>query len=148
MSKIILSVEDSEDDVLFLKRAFKKAEITEPLQVVSDGRAAVQYLEGEGKFTDREQFPLPSLILLDLKLPQMPGFEVLKWIRSQPAHQTYIVVVFTSSDLEEDKDRAYRLGANSYLVKTASADELLAMVKLIQQYWLKLNACPPESAWA
>ena len=144
MSKIILSVEDSEDDVIFLKRAIKKADITGPLlQVVSDGRTAIQYLEGEGKFTDREQFPLPSLILLDLKLPQMPGFEVLKWIRSQPFYQTFIVVVLTSSDLEEDKDRAYRLGANSYLVKTSSTDELVNMVKLIHRYWLELNSAPP-----
>lgn len=144
MSKIILSVEDSEDDVIFLKRAIKKADITGPLlQVVSDGRTAIQYLEGEGKFTDREQFPLPSLILLDLKLPQMPGFEVLKWIRSQPFYQTFIVVVLTSSDLEEDKDRAYRLGANSYLVKTSSTDELVNMVKLIHRSWLELNSAPP-----
>jgi two-component system response regulator len=83
--------------------------------------------------------------LLDLKLPYVPGLEVLKWIRSQPILQSHVVVVLTSSDLESDRDRAYRLGANSYLVKTSSSEDLIKMVKLIHHYWLKLNRPPPES---
>lgn len=144
MSHPILLVEDSEDDVLILRRSMHKAGIANPLYVVPDGREAIQYLEGAGQFADRGQFPLPYLVLLDLKLPHVPGFDVLKWIRGQPVFQTLIVVMLTSSQLEGDIDRAYRLGANSFLVKTASPDRLTQMIRLVHDYWLDFNQSPPQ----
>jgi len=143
MTKPILLIEDEENDVFFMRRALKQAAVANPLVVIEHGQKALDYLQGTGPFGDREQFPLPCLILLDLKLPHVPGLEVLQWIRSQPSLQTILVVVLTSSNLDDDIDRAYRLGANSYLVKPASPEGLLEIVKAVGDYWLKRNQPPP-----
>ncbi len=143
MKKAVLLVEDNEHDIFFLQRAFKKAEIMTPLQVVGDGREALEYLKGSGKFADRGRHPLPDLVLLDLKLPEMGGLEVLQWIRAQPELRTMIVVILTSSHLDTDIHRAYVLGANSFLVKTPSLEDLAKMSKLVHDYWLVLNQPPP-----
>ena len=137
--KPILQIEDEENDILFLKLAAEKAGILKPVQVARDGREAIDYLAGNGKFADRDQYPLPCLVLLDLKLPQVPGMEVLKFIRSQPDLAAIIVVVFTSSDQDRDVEAAYRLGANSYIVKPASPKELLNLLGIIKSYWLRVN---------
>ncbi len=144
MTKPILHVEDEENDVLLLKLAFQQVGISNPVRVVRTGRQALDYLRGEGKYAEREEYPLPCLVLLDLKLPQMSGLDVLKWMRREPAFRTTIVVVFTSSSLDRDVEEAYRFGANSYLVKPASAGELVPLVQLVQQYWLGVNLPPPE----
>ena len=144
MTLNLLLVEDTQSDVFFMKRAMKVVGVTHPLHVVEDGQQALDYLQGAGPFADRGQFPLPCLILLDLKLPQVPGLEVLEWIRARPGLETIPVVVFTSSSLDDDIDRAYRLGANSYLVKPMSLDALVEVVKGINDYWLKLNRLPPQ----
>jgi CheY-like chemotaxis protein len=146
MNKTILLVDDDENDVFFMKRAMKQAEMINPLQVVEDGQQAIDYLSGRGDYADRERFPLPCLVLLDLKLPEVMGFEVLKWIRQQSELKTLIVVVLTSSNLGPDIDLAYRLGANSYLVKPPTPEKLLAMVAAIKQYWLGVNQPAPD--WA
>jgi len=138
MSKTILLVEDSEDDVEIFARALKTAGVPGALKVATDGRQAIDYLTGvmSGGNSDH---PLPGLVLLDLKLPHVLGLDVLKWIRSQPALQTLIVIVLTSSRQESDLDRAYRLGANSYLVKPSTLDELVRMVRSLGDYWFGHN---------
>jgi len=143
MNRTILLVEDSPDDVFFLQRAFKRAEVKNALQVVKDGQQALGYLAGVGEYADREKFPLPCLVLLDLKLPYVPGLDVLKWIRSRTELQTLPVIIFTSSSERSDVDRAYRLGANSYLVKPSDAEQLVGLAKSFGDYWLKFNLLPP-----
>jgi CheY-like chemotaxis protein len=127
----ILLVEDDSNDVLLLQRAFRRAGLNHALQVVSDGDQAVEYLSGEGKYSDRDTHPLPALILLDLKLPRRSGLEVLQWLRTQPVLVRSVpVIVLTSSRLSEDVDRAYSLGANSYMAKpSGNYDGLAEMVK-------------------
>ncbi len=140
--KAILLVEDNPDDAFFVKRAFEKAEIVNPLMVVSRGEDAMAYLEGDGDYGNRERYPMPVLMLLDLKLPGVSGFEVLEWLRGQSRIGRLPVVVLTSSNQTPDIYRAYEKGANSYLVKPVSFDELIQMVKTLGMYWLILNRLP------
>ena len=142
--KTILQVEDDANDVFFLQKAMKKVGVTNPIQVASDGQQAIDYLKGTGKFADRLQFPLPCLVLLDLKLPHVMGLDVLKWIRQQP-ELPVIVVILSSSKEEADIATAYRLRANGYLVKPPDLDKLLDMAKSIKDFWLTQNNPPPES---
>lgn len=146
MSQTILLVEDDANDVYFMKRAAREAGILDSLQVAQDGQEAMDYLGGLGEYADRERFPLPCLVLLDLKLPRVMGFEVLKWIRQQAALKSTSVIVLTSSDLKPDVDLAYRLGANSYLVKPSTLDKFKETIARIKQYWLELNRHAPERA--
>jgi CheY-like chemotaxis protein len=136
---VLLHVEDDPNDVLLLQRAFKKANLAINIHAVNDGDRAVAYLGGAEAFADREKFPLPSLILLDLKMPRKSGLEVLAWIRGQEKLRRLLVVIFTSSKHDEDINRAYDLGANSYLVKPVGFDMLVEMAKLLHQYWLNTN---------
>lgn len=136
---VILHVEDDPNDVLLFQRAFKKANLSVNIQSVSDGDKAVAYLSGANGFDDREKFPLPALILLDLKMPRKSGLEVLAWIRGQDKLRRLLVVIFTSSKHDEDINRAYDLGANSYLVKPVGFDMLVDVAKLLHQYWLTVN---------
>ena len=136
-------VEDDPNDVLLIQRALRKARLVNPIEVVSDGEEAVNYLAGHGPFADRERYPLPVLILLDLKLPRKSGFEVLEWLRQQPKLKRVPVVVLTSSSRDSDINHAYDLGANSYLVKPPSFDALLKLVEEVKIYWLMLNV-PPQ----
>lgn len=138
----ILLVEDDPNDVFLMQRAFRKANLANPIQVVQDGESAVLYLEGQEQYSDRALYPLPSLMLLDLKLPRRSGLEVLEWLRQQPKLRRLPVVVLTSSREHVDVNRAYELGANSYLVKPVAFDGLLNMVKSLNQYWLIVNENP------
>ncbi|HUR45300.1 MAG TPA: response regulator [Candidatus Saccharimonadales bacterium] len=142
MIRTILLVEDNEDDVFLMQQSIRKAQITNPLQIVEDGREVLNYLQGFGKFKDRTEFPLPFLILLDLKLPLLSGLEVLRWIRERPEFETILVVVLTASQEERDVDSAYRMGANSYLVKPPSVEKLDEMTKSLGDYWLAKNVPP------
>jgi len=138
----ILLVEDDPNDVLLVQRASRKADLVSPLQVVGDGEAAVAYLAGHGPYADRERYPLPALILLDLRLPRKSGFEVLEWLRQQPGLKRLPVVVLTSSRDSPDVNRAYELGVNSYLVKPVRFEELLALMQALHLYWMILNQKP------
>ena len=138
----ILLVEDNVDDVLLIKRAFEQARIEIPVFVVADGEEAIAYLSGRGKFADREKHPVPGLVLLDLKLPQIPGLQVLAWLRKQPALGRMLVIVLTSSQESIDINRAYDLGANSYLVKPVSFQALTDLIKSVDRYWMGLNKGP------
>ncbi len=147
MIRNILLVEDDENDVFFFKRAMKLAGWTDPLQVVQDGKQAIEYLNGTGQFFRREEFSLPALVLLDLKLPYLSGLEVLKWIREHPTFKQLTVIMLTSSREEVDIERACELGANAYVVKPSGADDLLDLVKSIWSFWIRFNQfCPGISA--
>ncbi len=142
MNRHILLVEDNEDDVFLMEQAKKRAGVTSPMHVVDHGAKAIAYLNGEEEFGDRQKFPIPNLVLLDLKLPYVTGHEVLRWIRRESRFQTMLVIVLTSSGDSMDIDTAYRLGANSYLVKPSTVDELRDLVGSLADYWLRRN-CPP-----
>jgi len=135
----ILQVEDDENDVFFLKLALTKNKIEAGLQVAEDGREAITYLRGDGKFADRSHYPLPDLILLDLKLPHVMGLDVLKWIRDQPSFDMTVVIVLTSSQQRSDIQEACSTGANSYLLKPTSPMELIETMRLVRDYWLTRN---------
>jgi len=141
MEPVILLVEDDEHDVLFLKNAFDKTGITNPLHVAAHGQEALDYFRGRGKFSNRETYPLPCFVLLDLKLPYVTGLDVLRGIRTQDQSST-IVIVFTSSNSQDDIDNAFRSGANAYLVKPNDPMELLAIAKAIRDFWLCHNQFP------
>jgi CheY-like chemotaxis protein len=145
MNETILLVEDSTDDVFFMERAMKAAGLRTPLQVAKDGQVALDYLAGTGDYSDREKYPMPIVVLLDLKLPHVLGLDVLKWIRTRPDLQTLPVIVLTSSGERSDLDRAYRLGANSFMVKP-SPDDLDALAKCFAEYWFKFNLIPRPKA--
>jgi CheY-like chemotaxis protein len=143
MTKLILHVEDDENDVLLFEHALAKVGVDNPVQVASNGRQAIDYLKGEGKYAEREQFPLPHLVLLDLKLPLVPGLEVLRWIRHD-ARLSIPVIILTSSESEEDIQTAYELCANAYLVKPNEVTNLAKVAKAIKDFWLTLNCFPVE----
>lgn len=135
----ILLVEDNPDDVELFRYACDKAGIGNPLFVITDGDQAVDYIVGHDRFADRHHYPLPALILLDLKLPRRSGFEVLRFLRGKSLTRHTPVVVLTSSNQPDDIARAYAAGANSYLVKPLSRNGLLEMVQALNDYWIKLN---------
>ena len=135
----ILLVEDNEDDVFLMRRALKDAEITNPLHLAEDGQEAIDYLSGNGKFSDRETNPLPTVIFLDLKLPYVKGLDVLAWARTNPNLSNIAIVVLTSSEEPSDLSEAYRRGANSYLVKPPTAPQLLDLAKTFKWHWLETN---------
>lgn len=141
--KTILQVEDDANDVFFLKEALRKAEVPNPVQVATDGQQAIDYLTGAGKFADREKFPMPGLILLDLKLPYVMGLDVLKWIREQ-AGALVPVLILSASVAESDVETAYRLGANAFLTKPSNPSHLKEMAKAIKDFWLTYNVGPSD----
>ena len=137
MNRVILLAEDNEDDVFFMQRAAKAAGIVHPIHVAPHGQAAIDYLNGTNGYADRQKFPLPFLVFLDLKMPHKSGLEVLEWIRQQPHLQTLLVQILTTSREESDVQRAYRLGVNSFLVKPPNAAQLTDLMRLIRSYWLE-----------
>lgn len=138
----ILIVEDDPYDLKLIRRAIDKARILNPVQAVDDGEAALAYLGGAPPYENRNEHPLPVVVLLDLKLPRLSGFEVLSWLRTQPGLGRVPVVVLTSSSETPDINRAYDLGASSYLVKPVGTDALVDLLKSIQMYWLMTNRKP------
>lgn len=140
----ILQIEDDENDVFLLEHAFKKAGIQQPLRAVRDGQEGVDYLSGEGEFSDRRRFPLPCLIILDLKMPRKNGIEFIEWLRGEPRFRRVPVLMLSSSANPDDIDRAYEAGANAFLVKPASNPERLRLAAALKEFWLEFNH-PPTS---
>jgi len=140
--KIILLVEDESSDAELLIRAFKKAGVQNPIRHLDNGDAALFYLQGIDTYVDRDKNPLPALILLDLKLPGMSGLELLRWLRQQKNLRRIPVLILTSENDARLMDAAYDAGANSYLLKSVSPDEIERVVNLITNYWLNLNESP------
>jgi len=141
----ILLVEDNPMDVELTLNAFREARLSNTIHVAKTGQEALDYLFGRDKYADRDAFPLPRLVLLDLKLPGIDGFEVLRSIKSTPILKRLPVVILTSSREEGDRALSYDQGANSYLVKPVSFDGFLGVVRQIEGYWLTLNIEPPEN---
>ena len=131
---VILLVDDNPHDVVLIRLAFRKVGIIDTIHLVKDGTEAVRYIKGHGQYADRTQFPPPTLILLDLKMPQTNGFEVLRWIREQRMLDNLVVVVMSGSKEDTDIKRAYALGANSYLVKPSRFEDLVRLMESLKQY--------------
>ncbi len=141
----ILLVEDNRMDSELTLDAFREARLLNPIHISPNGQDALDYLFGRGPYADRDKNPLPSLVLLDLKLPGIDGFEVLRQIKTTPILKRIPVVILTSSKEEGDRALSYDIGANSYLVKPVSFDGFLGVVRQIEGYWLTLNIEPPEN---
>jgi len=140
--RTILVAEDDPTDAFFLQRAFAKTGVSVGLKFVRDGQEAIDYLRGEAPFADRAAHPMPQLLMLDLKMPRLNGFEVLHWLKAQPGLKRLLVIVFSSSAEAGDINQAYDLGANSYLVKPHATEQLLELVNRVQKYWLEANQSP------
>jgi CheY-like chemotaxis protein len=141
----ILLVEDNRMDIELTLDAFKESRLMNEIFVVKNGVEALDYIFGRGKYENRTTYPFPNLVLLDLKLPGVDGFEVLRQIKSTPLLKRLPVVILTSSKEEGDRALSYDIGANSYIVKPVSFDGFLNVVKQIDGYWLTLNVEPPEN---
>ena len=139
LNTTILIVEDDPNDVLFLKMALEAVGVQNPVVEAKDGRDALDYLSGEGPYADRKRYPLPYLLLLDLKLPHLMGLDLLKWIRQRAELDCLIIIVLTSSANPADIDAAYQLGANAYLVKPSSFEKLKALAQSLKDFWLLHN---------
>lgn len=138
----ILLVDDDEDDIILTKRAFERMRVANPLQVANNGEEAIDYLSGKGPFADRAKHPLPTLVLLDVKMPRKGGHEVLEWLKAQPQLRRIPVVMLTSSKDPSDVNRAYDHGVNSYLVKPLSFDGLAEIARTLNLYWIVTNQTP------
>jgi CheY-like chemotaxis protein len=138
----ILLVEDNDDDAFLMQCVFRKSGVSNPLQVVSDGEEAIAYLKGETPYTDRQKYPRPVLVLLDLNMPRKNGLEVLQWIRQQPELKRTTIYILTASSRSVDVKRAFDLGANAYIVKPSKVE---ALVKTIQTWhaFAQINSFPP-----
>jgi CheY-like chemotaxis protein len=131
----VLVVEDNEEEVILLQRAFKHNDLDVSVHFVANGEEAIEYLSGGDRFTDRTAFPEPDLVLMDLKMPRKGGFEVLEWFRNLQEGALIPVIVLTSSNRDADIQRAYSLGANTYFIKPHSFDEFRGLVKTLCEYW-------------
>ena len=132
----ILLAEDDENDIALMQRAFKRAAIPNPLFIVRNGKEAVDYLAGKGEYGQRDKYPMPRLLLLDLKMPWMDGFDVLAWLRTQQQFNTLPVVVLTSSKLQTDIDKSRELGVYDYRVKPQAFDDLVRLLDDVRACWL------------
>lgn len=142
----ILLVEDNRMDIELTLDAFREVRLGNRVDVAANGQEALDYLFGRGKYGDRTTYPLPNLVLLDLKLPGVDGFEVLRQIKATPILKRLPVVILTSSKEEGDRALSYDSGANSYLVKPVSFEGFLDVIQQIGGYWLSLNVAPPENS--
>jgi CheY-like chemotaxis protein len=136
----ILLAEDNQDDVFLIRRAIQQSRLLNPIQIVRDGEEAVDYLSGNGSYADRQKYPVPFLLLLDLHMPKLNGFDVLRWIRSRPELKELKVAVLTASGDEIYFNRAMQLGADSYFTKPGSLDEFVHLMLRLQGHWLLIEA--------
>jgi CheY-like chemotaxis protein len=139
----ILLVDDSADDAFFVRKALEKARMGKSCKWVEDGDEAIKYPRGEGKYTNRREFPFPTVILSDLKMPRMSGFELLRWVREHPECAVIPTILFTSSAVVEDVVEAYRLGANAYMVKPSQPEEFVDILRVTCDYWTRCERPPP-----
>jgi CheY-like chemotaxis protein len=140
--RTMLLVDDSQDDLSLLRIAFKKAEVNFPLQEVHNGEEAIAYLKGESPFDDRTKYPTPAVVLLDLNMPMKNGFDVLRWVGSQPRLKRISVIILTASVRLEDVEQALDLGANAFLVKPTNLEGLVRMIRCLGD-WIQINHLPP-----
>lgn len=141
-ASVFLLVEDNENDVVLVGRAFSKSQLLNPLAVVRNAEEAMAYFMGIGAYKDRAEYPLPSLVLLDLKMPGMSGIDFLKWLRQQPGYGSTRVVILTSSNLTKDVNAAYQAGANSFLVKPVDFERFIEITSALSGYWMRTDIAP------
>ena len=139
----ILLAEDEETDVVMFRLALKRGGLAFPLIVRHDGQEAIDYLSGQEEQTDRARYPFPSLIVLDLKMPRMTGFDVLAWLGSRPQLRAIPAVVLSSSSYPQDIQRAVQLGACEYYIKPHSVGELVKVLQVATGKWLSAGASAP-----
>jgi CheY-like chemotaxis protein len=132
----ILFAEDDENDALLFRLALRKAGVTNPVVHAEDGEAALNYLGGVGSFSDHKQYPLPCLLVIDLKMPKVTGFDVLSWLRSQMPANRLPAIILSGSEQEPDKKRALDLGAKAYWVKPTDLAELVHLLQGLSRTWL------------
>ena len=132
---LILSAEDDENDVLFIERAFAKNGVDNPIHASRNGADAIAYLQGTGKYSDRSKYPFPSMVITDIKMPGSDGFDFLRWMRSHPECCRMPVLVLSSSAEESDVRLAYELGANAFIKKPGSFEDLVRVVGHTVQFW-------------
>jgi CheY-like chemotaxis protein len=140
--KTLLMVEDGPDERMLFDRAVQRTAVSFSVHFAADGQEAIDYLRGDGGYADRHRFPLPDLLMLDLHMPRLSGFDVLAWIRKQPEMHELPVIMYSASSHPVDVSRAYRLSANSYLVKPTTVADLTTTVRMIESYWMNLNLSP------
>lgn len=140
----ILVLEDNEDDAKLLIKALQKNGIDTPVVILPDGVEGAAYLAGQGKYSDRRRYPLPCVLIVDIKMPRMGGLEFLDWLKANPGFQVIPTLVLSSSQVESDVSRAYRSGANSYMVKPTNFADLQDLVKVIADYWQRC-VVPPSN---
>ncbi|MGD0814969.1 MAG: response regulator [Verrucomicrobiota bacterium] len=140
----ILLVDDSEDDLTLMREAFKMAKCSHPLQEVHNGEEAIAYLKGESPYCDRNKFPLPIIMLLDLNMPKKNGYDVLAWVRAEPALKRLAIFILTASARREDVETAFYLGANSFLVKPSNLETLATMMQCLCD-WIHINHFPSRN---
>jgi CheY-like chemotaxis protein len=132
----ILIVDDDPNDQFLIERAFRTIGVTDPIQAVSDGAEAIQYMMGEGKYADREKFAYPTFVITDLKMPRADGFAVLEFLKGNPQFAIIPTIVLTSSADLDDIKKSYMLGASSYHIKPRNHEELQKQLSVINQYWM------------
>lgn len=138
----LLLVDDSENDILLMQRAFKKAELSIRVHEARDGEEAIAYLKGDGIYADRDKHPLPSIVLLDLNMPKKNGLEVLEWAREQAAFKSLPIIILTASMRPADVERTYELGATAFLIKPSNTEALVALARSLRD-WSRVNYFPP-----
>lgn len=136
-NSLILYVEDEEADIMMLQFAMQSLQITNPFRAVGNGEEALAYLRGTGPYQDRQQHPVPGLVLLDLNIPRISGMKVLEWVRQEPLFAHLPVLIYTSSDDPKDRERARQLGANDYILKPMGIDKTMSAVQQIKERWLE-----------
>jgi CheY-like chemotaxis protein len=139
---VVLLAEDDDNDVLLFSRAIKSSGLACDVKSVSDGQQAIDYLQRNPPFADKQAFPFPRFLILDLKMPRKSGFEVLEWLQEHPECKVIPTIVFSSSKIADDVKRAYQLGANSYFTKPNDYEELKSVFQLMLKYWEKANVPP------
>lgn len=144
-SGLVLIAEDNPEDILLLKKALERAGVKARTQFVRDGEEVLLYLQGLGPYSHRDAYPLPNMIILDIKMPKRSGLEVLQWLSEHREFAVVPTVVLSSSNLESDVRKAYHLGANTYFVKPSSFEELVNTVKALQVYWAKAQKVQARS---
>lgn len=135
----LMLVDDSVNDLELMRIAFKRASIRNPIAEMHSGEQAIAYLSGKGDYADRKQFPMPRIVITDLKMPGVDGFELLEWLKGQSAFDGVPKIVLTASPHEADKRRARELGCSAYLVKPEQLDGLVKLASEMNQYWISVH---------
>ena len=135
VQKPILLADDSEDDEILFRRVLRLTGLANPVILVRDGDEAIAYLAGEGRYADREKHPIPKVLMLDLKMPNKSGFDVLEWLKGRPELENLLVVVLTSSERDEDIQRSYTMGADTVLTKPCRVEDVKNLMSGFSEYW-------------